>query len=169
MFLGEKPTTEGTQMSTTPQTPPGERKFEMSDEEIERMLRTAGYGVLSLAANGEAYAVPMSYGYDGEGLYFVFRRPAERSRKLEFIEETDRAAFVATDVSTKHDWASVVVEGPVVPVDDGDWSDLLEAIEESAWFPSVFSETDPRRDFLGYYLVAERATGRKGGDFTLDE
>ena len=156
-------------MSTTPQTPPGERKFEMSDREVERMLRTAGYGALSLAANGEAYAVPMSYGYDGEGLYFVFRRPAERSRKLEFIEETDRAAFVISSVTTKHDWASVVVEGPVIPVRDEDWSTLLEALEETAWFPSVFSETDPRRDFLGYYLVAERATGRKGGDFAPGE
>jgi nitroimidazol reductase NimA-like FMN-containing flavoprotein (pyridoxamine 5'-phosphate oxidase superfamily) len=168
MLPDGKPTAEEIQMST-PQTPPGERKFEMTEEEVERMLRTVGYGVLSLAANDEAYAVPMSYGYDGEGLYFVFRRPAERSRKLEFIEETDRATFVVSSVRAKHDWASVVVEGPVVPVDDEDWSELLEAIEESAWFPSIFSETEPRQDFLGYYHVAERTTGRKGGDFSFGE
>lgn len=152
-------------MSTTPEAPSGERKFEMTDEEVERMLRAADYGVLSLAADDEAYAIPMSFGYDGEGLYFVFRQPAERSRKLEFIEETGRAAFVVSSVATKHDWASVVVEGPVMSVRDEDWSVLLETLGEDAWFPSVFSETDPRRDFLGYYLAAERTAGRKGADF----
>ena len=156
-------------MSTTPETPSGERKFEMTDEEVERMLRSADYGVLSLADDDEAYAIPMSFGYDGEGLYFVFRRPAERSRKLEFIEETERAAFVISSVTTKHDWASVVVEGPVMPVRDEDWSALLGALDETAWFPSIFSETDPRQDFVGYYLVVEQATGRKGGEFALDE
>jgi nitroimidazol reductase NimA-like FMN-containing flavoprotein (pyridoxamine 5'-phosphate oxidase superfamily) len=155
-------------MSTTPEAPSGERKFEMTDDEVERMLRAADYGVLSLAADDEAYAIPMSFGYDGEGLYFVFRRPAERSRKLEFIEETDRAAFVISSVTTKHDWASVVVEGPVVPVRDEDWSALLESLDETAWFPSIFSETDPRQDFVGYYLVVEQATGRKGGEFAFD-
>ena len=156
-------------MSTPPQAPSGERKFEMTDEEVERMLRAADYGVLSLADDDEAYGIPMSFGYDGEGLYFVFRRPAERSRKLEFIEETDRATFVISSVTTKHDWASVVLEGPVMPVRDEDWSVLLESLDETAWFPSIFSETDPRQDFVGYYLAVERATGRKGGEFALDE
>jgi nitroimidazol reductase NimA-like FMN-containing flavoprotein (pyridoxamine 5'-phosphate oxidase superfamily) len=119
--------------------------------------------------DGEAYAVPMSFGYDGEGLYFIFRRPAARSRKLEFIRGTDRAAFVVSWLTTKHDWASVVVEGPVVPIEDDGWPELLDTIGENAWFPSIFSETDPRKDFVGYYLVAERATGRRGADFALEE
>ncbi len=133
------------------------------------MLQTARHGVLSLAVDDEAYAVPMSFGYDGEGLYFIFRRPATGSRKLEFIRETDRAAFVVSSMATKHDWASVVVEGPVVPVDDDGWSALLDAFGEDVWFPSIFSETDPREDFVGYYLVAERATGRKGADYAFEE
>lgn len=49
----------------------------------------------------------MSFGYEGEDLDFVFRRPAERSRKVEFAETTERAAFVVSSVRTKHDWAGV--------------------------------------------------------------
>lgn len=156
-------------MPTTEELPAGERRFEMSEREVEQVLKTAKYGVLSLAVADEAYAVPMSFGYDGEGLYFVFRRPATGSRKLEFVEGTGRATFVVADVATKHDWASVLVEGPIGPVDDGEWPALLDALDEGAWFPSVFSETDPREDFLGYYLVAERATGRKGADYAFEE
>lgn len=76
---------------------------------------------------------------------------------------------MVTDVATKHDWASVVVEGPVAPVRDEDWSDLLDVLDGSTWFPSIFSETEPLREFPGYYLAVERATGRKGGDFAPDE
>ncbi|MDX1748211.1 MAG: pyridoxamine 5'-phosphate oxidase family protein [Halobacteriales archaeon] len=155
-------------MPITPEGPAGERKFEMSEREIEQVLTTAKHGVLSLASDDRAYAVPMSYGYDGEGLYFIFRRPATGSRKLEFIRETDRATFVVSSMTTKHDWASVVVEGPVVPVEDDGWADLLEAFGEDVWFPSIFSETDPREDFIGYYLVAERVTGRRGADYAFE-
>jgi nitroimidazol reductase NimA-like FMN-containing flavoprotein (pyridoxamine 5'-phosphate oxidase superfamily) len=156
-------------MSTTTDGPSSERRFGMTDEAVERMLRTADFGVLSLATDGEAYAVPMSFGYDGEGLYFVFRRPAERSRKVEAVEGTERATFVVAAVTTKHDWASVLVEGPVRPIEEGEWPSLLDALGEDAWFPSVFSETDPRKGFLGYYLRAERKTGRRGADYDADE
>jgi nitroimidazol reductase NimA-like FMN-containing flavoprotein (pyridoxamine 5'-phosphate oxidase superfamily) len=156
-------------MSATPDGSSSERRFEMSEDGIERMLRTATHGVLSLAADGEAYAVPMSFGYDGEGLYFVFRRPAVGSRKVEFVEATERATFVVSSVNTKHDWASVLVEGPLRPVEPGEWNSLLDALGDDAWFPSVFSETDPREDFLGFYLAAERKTGRRGADHDTGE
>jgi nitroimidazol reductase NimA-like FMN-containing flavoprotein (pyridoxamine 5'-phosphate oxidase superfamily) len=156
-------------MSSTTDGPSSERRFEMSDQGIERLLSTANYGVLSLASGDESYAIPMSFGYDGEGLYFVFRRPGEHSRKVDFVEATERATFVVPAVTSKHDWASVLVEGPVRPVRDDEWHSLLDALGEDAWFPSVFSETDPREDFLGYYLAAERKTGRRGAGYDAGE
>jgi nitroimidazol reductase NimA-like FMN-containing flavoprotein (pyridoxamine 5'-phosphate oxidase superfamily) len=151
-------------MSTTEES---ERRFEMSDREVEELLERRGYGTLSLASDGQAYAVPMSFGYADDRLYFVFRRPDERSRKLTYIEETDRASFLVMDVASKHDWASVLVEGPVHEVPEDDWDALFEAVEGNAWFPSLFSETDPMQSFVGYELLAERRTGRKGGSYDL--
>jgi nitroimidazol reductase NimA-like FMN-containing flavoprotein (pyridoxamine 5'-phosphate oxidase superfamily) len=149
-------------MSTTEER---ERRFEMTDTEVEDLLQRQGHGTLSLASGGQAYAVPMSFGYADDRLYFVFRRPREQSRKLTYIEATDRASFTVTDVASKHDWASVLVEGPVREVAEDDWDELFEAVEGNAWFPSLFSETDPMQSFVGYELLAERKTGRKGTDY----
>ena len=60
------------------------------------------------------------------------------------------------------------MEGSVVPVDDGDWSDLFDALDGSAWFPSTLPATGPGREFLGYCLAVEQATGHEGG-FAPDE
>lgn len=142
-------------------------EFEMTRAEAESMLRTHGHGTLSLADGGEAYAVPMSYGYDGD-CYFVFRQPGEQSRKLTAIQATDRAALLVTDIRSKHDWASVLAEGPVEEVPDAEWDSLRAALEGNAWFPSLFSETDPMQRFRGYRLVPERVTGRRGADYEGD-
>lgn len=144
-----------------------DRQFEMSEDEIDAVLRRCGHGTLSLARDGEAYAVPMSFGFDGDRLYFVFRRPAERSRKLEFVEETERASFLVSDVDSKDDWGSVLVEGRLEAVGGGDWDALLEAVEGNAWFPSLFSETDPMQDFLGYALTPEFVSGRRGTAYSV--
>lgn len=37
--------------------------------EIDGVLRDVGHGVLSLTDDGEPYAVPRSFGYDGDGIY----------------------------------------------------------------------------------------------------
>jgi nitroimidazol reductase NimA-like FMN-containing flavoprotein (pyridoxamine 5'-phosphate oxidase superfamily) len=145
----------------------GPEAFEMTDRAAAAMLRSHGHGTLSLADGGEAYAVPMSYGYDGD-CYFVFRQPREQSRKVAAIEATERAALLVTDVRSKHDWASVLAEGPVEEVPDAEWDSLLAALEGNAWFPSVFSETDPMQRFRGYRLVPERVTGRRGADYEAD-
>jgi hypothetical protein len=66
---------------------------EMDDEAARQFLTEQGFGVLSLAADGVAYGIPISYGCDPETerLYFVFLRPGEESRKERFSEATERA------------------------------------------------------------------------------
>lgn len=150
-------------MSTTEERE--QKRYEMDESEIETLLQGQGHGTLSLAADGQAYAVPMSFGYATDRLYFLFRRPQEQSRKLTFIEETDRASFLVTDVGSKHDWASVLIEGPVKEVPEDAWEALVDAIDANAWFPSLFSETDPMQSLVGYELLAERKTGRKSAGY----
>jgi hypothetical protein len=136
--------------------------FDMDEAAVDAFLRERGHGVLSLADGSEAYGIPISFGYDGERLFFVFQRPTEESRKEQFAGTTETATLTAYDVGGKHDWRSVVVSGPIRRIDEGEWPALLDAIEGNAWYPSLFSQAEPMQDFLGYELLAESATGLAG-------
>lgn len=138
--------------------------FDMDDDEVAAFLRDRGHGVLALADGDAAYGVPISFGYDGERLFFVFQRPTERSRKVRFAETTETATLTVYDVVGKHDWRSAVVEGELREVGEEEWPVLLDAIEANAWFPSVFSAAEPMQDFLGYELVVESMTGLKSSE-----
>lgn len=134
---------------------------EMDDETARGFLREQGFGVLSLAAGDEAYGVPMSYGYDAdyERLYFVFLRPGESSRKEQFAEATARASFLTFDVPSRDEWRTVVVTGRLRAVDDEEWPAVRDALAANAWFPTLFSETEPMRDIVGWALDADEVTG----------
>ncbi|MGM0592659.1 MAG: pyridoxamine 5'-phosphate oxidase family protein [Halobacteriota archaeon] len=135
--------------------------IEMSDVDADELLQTKGFGVLSLAADGEAYGIPVSFGYDGERLFFVFLRPAETSKKERFVDETERASFLVYDVTSAHDWRSVVVSGPIRRLDDDEWDELVAALEDNAWFPSLFSQTEPMRAMIGLTLLVEDVSGQQ--------
>lgn len=68
----------------------------MHRAEIDQFLREQGTGVLSLADAGETYAPPMSFGYDGDRLYFVMIRFGDDSTKLDFADTTTRATLTTT-------------------------------------------------------------------------
>ncbi|WP_336343873.1 hypothetical protein [Halalkalicoccus ordinarius] len=55
--------------------------------------------MLSLASDAEAYGVPISFGYDGDGrCYFVLLRVGERSRTEEFVGTAERTSLTAYQV-----------------------------------------------------------------------
>ncbi|SFF86750.1 Pyridoxamine 5'-phosphate oxidase [Halopelagius inordinatus] len=140
------------------------RGTEMTTEEVDEFLRERGIGVLSLAAGDDAYGVPLSFGYDGDRLYFIYLRTAETSEKERFTEQTKRASFTAFEVSGKHRWRSVVVQGEIRRVTDDEWDALVAAMDDNAWFPSAFSEAEPMQDLVGWTLEKASATGRRGDD-----
>jgi hypothetical protein len=132
----------------------------MDEAEADELLHAAGVGVLSLARDGEAYGVPVSFGYDGDDrLYFVFVGFGEESRKEAFAAETERASFTAYDVGGTEDWRSVVVAGPVERVPEDGWDAAREALGDNAWYPSLFSTADPMRDLVLWSLRIEEKTG----------
>ena len=52
--------------------------------------------------------------------------------------------------------------GPLEAVDDEGWDELVAAIEDNAWYPSLFRASEPMADLRGYALVAEGPTVRPG-------
>jgi nitroimidazol reductase NimA-like FMN-containing flavoprotein (pyridoxamine 5'-phosphate oxidase superfamily) len=133
----------------------------MDDQTARQFLAAQGFGVLSLAAGGEAYGIPISYGYDAdtERLYFVFLRPGEESKKERFSEATERASFLTFDVPSREEWRTVIVSGTLRAVGDDEWPALRDALEDNAWFPTLFSESEPMQDILGWALDIDDVSG----------
>ncbi len=133
---------------------------------VERFLADRGVGVLSMADDGEAYGIPLSYGYDAaaDRLYFVLLQTGERSQKEAFVERTDRASFTVFDVAGRGDWRSVVARGPLRPLDEDEYERATAAIESDAWYPSLFRESTPTRGIAGWTLEVEELTGLRGED-----
>ncbi|MFC4358765.1 pyridoxamine 5'-phosphate oxidase family protein [Halobium salinum] len=137
----------------------------MEETEARAFLKERGTGVLSLAREGEAYGFPVSFGYDEDAdrIYFVFVGYGEESRKESFAGETTRASLCVYAADSARDWRSVVVDGAIDAVEDG-WEDSRAALEDNAWYPSLFSEADPRRDLSVWGLNVESISGLRGPD-----
>jgi nitroimidazol reductase NimA-like FMN-containing flavoprotein (pyridoxamine 5'-phosphate oxidase superfamily) len=87
---------------------------EMDESGIDDLLTEAGVGVLSMAADGVPYGVPLSFGYDGDDhLYFLFVGHSTELRKETYAERSPQASFAVFDVEPDGRWRSVVASGPI--------------------------------------------------------
>ena len=136
--------------------------IEMSDDEIDQFLTEQGHGTLSLADDGAAYGVPISFGYDGELLYMSLLEFGDESMKGAFLETTSTACLTTYDVTTRFDWKSVIVRGEIRDVSDDDVEYMDGVLDENAWFPTIFPPSDPMTGVHHISLVPEERSGRKG-------
>lgn len=89
----------------------------MSPGEIDELLRVNETGVLALADEDEAYAIPLAYHSDGTSLYFRLV-DTPNSTKMSFLDETTTARFLVYDVDPpEHSW-SILLTGSVRLVDE---------------------------------------------------
>lgn len=134
----------------------------MTDEEIDAFLAEQGTGILALADGGDAYAVPISFGYKAGRLYFAYYRFSEQPRKKRFTEETRTACLAVYDVESLFRWRSVLAMGPIEPVGPDRWDEVGVAMGETAWSPDL-SSLGPRGLTVDtYVLEPEEMTGRQG-------
>lgn len=135
----------------------------MTDHEIDTFLLERGWGVLALAEGGDAYALPMSFGYDGERyLYLDCIQFGTESRKLAAIEATATACLVVADVASQFDWRSVVAFGTLESVPDDEESTMEEVLADNAWYPGLFAGNEPVTRVERYRIDVDGVTGRKG-------
>lgn len=67
----------------------------LSEEESREILRRGTSGVLALSGDdGYPYAVPVSYVYDGDKLYF---HGAKSGHKIDAVKRCDKASFCVID------------------------------------------------------------------------
>jgi nitroimidazol reductase NimA-like FMN-containing flavoprotein (pyridoxamine 5'-phosphate oxidase superfamily) len=133
---------------------------ELSRDEIDSILREATVGTLSMADGGDTYAVPQSFGYDGEDLYFQLVSHKE-SRKIAYLETTDR---ITLTVIVEDPWRSVIVQGPLRKVPDEDQQIAANAIAENATIPTLNVSIETPLEELAtdfYQLEPETLSGRR--------
>lgn len=133
----------------------------MDETEIDDFLRERGYGVLALADDRGTYPVPISFGYDGERIYFAFLRTGESSKKVTAARESGRASLLAMDVDGEREWRSAIAYGGLDPLDEEDWESAVLALRDNAWHPSLFAEATPARGIDWWAMAVEEATGRR--------
>lgn len=135
----------------------------MRSEDIDELLETQGYGILSLCGNGEPYSIPVSFGYDGADIYFGLLRQGAESTKMEHIEDGATARLLVTDIRGRFDWQSVAVTGRVRRLgDDGSEREhCLETLVDNGWFMEAFERSDAIESLEGWKLEMENVQGQE--------
>ncbi len=137
----------------------------MENNEIERTLRELGHGTLSLSRDGDAYGIPISFGYDDGRLFMHLIRFGDESKKMDFSEATTQVCLTAYRVDSRFAWKSVVVTGRLSDVDEDEIEYMEEVMENNAWFPNIFPPTAPIAEIKRIEFHIEEMTGRKGEEY----
>ncbi|MFB6173599.1 MAG: pyridoxamine 5'-phosphate oxidase family protein [Halobacteriales archaeon] len=135
----------------------------MPEEEIESLLTERGIGVLSMASDGTPYGIPLSFGYDGDRLYFLLAGHSEQGRKVRYAEQTAEASFLVFEVTSESEWRSAIVTGPLARITPERWEDAREAMADNAYRPDLLTDVDVREDPRVWALDVETASGRAMG------
>lgn len=136
----------------------------VDEEEIDRLLKKRGHGVLALARDDDAYAVPLNYLYDGSRL-LVRMSDEPESTKVLCAESTETATFIVYEMDeTGNSW-SVMIRGEIRPLSTDEQVRFTDA-EINDQFPPfrLFDEAIPEVEMLIYELDPDEITGRKTTD-----
>ena len=142
------------------------RGMEMTNAEIDNFLSERGFGTLSLADSGDAYAVPISFGYNGERLFMYLVEFGDSSQKLAYSRNTATACLTAYMVESQYEWASVIVRGSLEEVPEDEQKTMEEVMESNAWHPSLYPPLEPTTGIDRFELVITEASGRKGLEYS---
>ena len=136
---------------------------EMNDDGIDDVLRDVGIGVLSMSAEGVPYGVPLSFGYDGAKLYFVFLDASTDLRKETYAEQATVASFTTFDVDPDGSWRSVIVSGQLDRIVIDEWDDAREAMADNAYQSDLLGEYELQENPNVWALDIQERSGRAVG------
>ncbi len=137
--------------------------LELDDAEVDDVLRAQGAGVLSMSADGVPYGVPLSFGYDGDSLYFAFLGATADLRKETYAEQSDVASFSAVDIDPGGAWRSVIVSGPLDRIAPDEWDAAREAMLDNAYQSGLLAEHELQENPNVWALEIEERSGRGVG------
>ncbi|MFC4407464.1 pyridoxamine 5'-phosphate oxidase family protein [Haloarchaeobius iranensis] len=119
---------------------------QMDALEIDEFLESQQTGVLALANDGDAYAVPLSFAYDDDDRSVYLRLGfAPGSQKQRYLERTDHVSFVVYD-DTDEGWKSVLVEGKVTMLSHDSLDAAIVEVMEGLDIPYFQVHSRPATD-----------------------
>lgn len=137
----------------------------MDGDEVDERLHESGTGVLCLARDNDAYAIPVAHHYDGDQLYFRLGI-TDGSTKQAFLATTDTACYVLfgtepTDDPREIDSWSIMITGPLTPIEDPAIKGFETADINRYFSPiRVFDEGIDEIEIMIVALDIETITGR---------
>lgn len=137
----------------------------MDETELEERLHIADTGVLALARDGEAYAIPLAHYYADDSLYFRLG-VTDESEKAEFIETTERARYLLyetepTDAPRELESWSIIVTGELRELSDETQETFDTTAINRRFSPiRIFGEDIDEVDIAMYELDIDTITGR---------
>lgn len=135
--------------------------YGMDEEEIERRLREARNGVLSLADGNDAYAVPISHAYEDDRLYLRLTDEGD-SEKLAFVETTGEACFLVYGSESADESWSIMIAGDLRELTGQERDRFDETTINEQFEPiRVFDESIDDVDVRIYELRMREVTGRQ--------
>lgn len=141
------------------------RGARMTDEEVDDFLTEQGVGLLSLADGGDAYAIPISFGYDDGRAVFSYWHFGTETTKEEYTEATNTACLAVYDVDSPVKWRSVLAFGELEEIPTQRWDELGELIDDNAWSPDVSPIGNRGLTITGYEMVFEEVSGFQGSGY----
>ncbi len=139
----------------------GKSPTAMDSIEISEFLQRQATGVLALAKESDAYAVPVSFFYHAEQQCVYLRLgDAPGSQKRRYADATDHATLVVYD-DTDEGWKSVVIEGHLVETSENTLDAALEEHGEQLDIPYVRIFDRPT-DEIEFRTVRVDITSMKG-------
>jgi len=134
----------------------------MSETEIDGSLYEQGHAILSMAKDGAAYGVPVSFGYDGDAIFLYLIQFDGRSKKLEFSAGAGTVCLTAYDITDRSEWECVIVYGSLDSVPESEFEYMDGVMDDNAWFPSFHPPEWPITGVRRTVLSITSTTGRKG-------
>lgn len=137
----------------------------MDGSEVDARLRDTRTGVLALANDGVAYAIPLNHYYEDGRLYFRIGY-TDDSQKRDFIEATDTATYILhgtepTDDPREFDSWTIVITGTIRDLTDEEKRTFDTAEINRDFAPiRVFDEDIDEMEITVVELVADTITGR---------
>ncbi|MEO7296003.1 MAG: pyridoxamine 5'-phosphate oxidase family protein [Candidatus Limnocylindria bacterium] len=105
-------------------------------DQIDRVLHAEVVGRIGVHADGRTYVVPVSYVYDGSGVYMH----AKDGLKIRMLRAAREVCFEVDDIRDLGNWQSVIAWGPYEEL-SGDVATAAMNLLASRLSPITASET----------------------------
>ncbi|MFB6093289.1 MAG: pyridoxamine 5'-phosphate oxidase family protein [Haloquadratum sp.] len=110
---------------------------ELEPTEIDELLTRNGVGILALVDDSQPYAIPMSFGYDGDEMAFPMQWGTGYSgRKEQCVESNTNACFTVyeQDSDSPQTWRSIVITGKLYEIPEQDREQAFASLAANGRF-----------------------------------